>query len=372
VREIQRSVWPAGFEELDASRSRRLESRIRRCVRAASASGWAVGIFDSDCLLAFDTSSPQPDHRAAVTLLSMVPLPASLPVALKAAPSRETIPAALGTAVALSNGLSVAFVLVLRKSSESAWMEAAEAMQQAVGQIAEEIADLNFTAKDQRLLAAPDAPQAFFLLSPQLEVELQWYGQDAACAAIARLSQPEGGRLPLLLERAVRRLTISWNFSRLGTCAAGAAAPINGLILRVVPMQRTGICIGVFLNQYAPLERVGAASSAFRISSREREVLHALFSGASIADIAVQLGLAESTVNDHIARMIAKTNSRNRIEMAARLLGWPAVRAEASNGGHSSPAEDRSTLVHGSDERPRGHCSWQYDVASSLSRQAAD
>jgi DNA-binding NarL/FixJ family response regulator len=40
----------------------------------------------------------------------------------------------------------------------------------------------------------------------------------------------------------------------------------------------------------------------------------------------LMLNLSESTINDHIARLIVKTNARNRIQMAATLLGWSAAR----------------------------------------------
>jgi two-component system response regulator DesR len=60
------------------------------------------------------------------------------------------------------------------------------------------------------------------------------------------------------------------------------------------------------------------------LSSRERDVLTASLSGASIADIAAQLSLAEGTVRNHLSAAIQKLNTRNRMEAAhlAAQKGW--------------------------------------------------
>lgn len=60
----------------------------------------------------------------------------------------------------------------------------------------------------------------------------------------------------------------------------------------------------------------------FRVSEREREVLELLFRGYRDREIALRLTLALSTVQDHIRHIVAKTQSRTRLEMAARILGW--------------------------------------------------
>jgi two-component system response regulator DesR len=60
------------------------------------------------------------------------------------------------------------------------------------------------------------------------------------------------------------------------------------------------------------------------LTQREREVLRASLSGASIADIAAELYLSEGTVRNHLSVAIQKLGARNRIE-AARLAedkGW--------------------------------------------------
>jgi two-component system, NarL family, response regulator DesR len=60
------------------------------------------------------------------------------------------------------------------------------------------------------------------------------------------------------------------------------------------------------------------------LSGRERDVLAAALGGASIADIAAQLALAEGTVRNHLSTAIQKLHVHNRLE-AARLAeqkGW--------------------------------------------------
>jgi DNA-binding NarL/FixJ family response regulator len=204
---------------------------------------------------------------------------------------------------------------------------------------------------------------AFVLLNQDFEVEFEWHSPEAESAALVELVAPRRRRLPVFLQRAVRRLTLSWNFSRIGTCLAGTAYPIPGIALRVMPMRGAGILIGVFLEEGAGQHPIDNAATVYRISLREREVLHALLDGHSVADIAATLNLAESTVNDHIARMIVKTNSRNRIEMAATLLGWPAVRSsllrrETVEG----PKGNGKSTVADTGEKTRVRSSWRHNI----------
>ena len=67
------------------------------------------------------------------------------------------------------------------------------------------------------------------------------------------------------------------------------AYPLPDLMLKVVPMSAIGpeVYIGVFAEQCVPYAiAIERAAATFRISSRERDVLHALLDGNSIAEIA--------------------------------------------------------------------------------------
>jgi two-component system response regulator DesR len=60
------------------------------------------------------------------------------------------------------------------------------------------------------------------------------------------------------------------------------------------------------------------------LTPREQDVLRASLEGASIADMAARLFIAEGTVRNHLSTAIQKMNAQNRVE-AARLAekkGW--------------------------------------------------
>jgi DNA-binding CsgD family transcriptional regulator len=218
-------------------------------------------------------------------------------------------------------------VLVLRPTTtDKAWARIAKALPLATRQIAEAVSLQRRPAVEEQrtLLSSRGWYSGFFLLTPQLNVE--WYSRGPSSKELGAL-EPREGRLPELLERTVRRLTSSWDFARPETCLVGTACPIPGIALRVVPMSGSGTLIGVFLEPFAGRHSIDHAAKTFGVSPRELEVLHALLDGHSIAETAVMLGLAESTVNDHIARLNVRTNSRNRVEMVATMLGWPVIRS---------------------------------------------
>ena len=60
------------------------------------------------------------------------------------------------------------------------------------------------------------------------------------------------------------------------------------------------------------------------LTGRERDVLAAAEDGATIADIAAELHLSESTVRNYLSDAIGKTGTRNKTEAAllARRNGW--------------------------------------------------
>lgn len=74
-------------------------------------------------------------------------------------------------------------------------------------------------------------------------------------------------------------------------------------------------------------EQLADAMRRFSLTRRESEVLFEILGGASAAEIAAKLHLAEVTVQGYYKRLLQRTNARNRSAMVALVLGWetPAV-----------------------------------------------
>ena len=83
-----------------------------------------------------------------------------------------------------------------------------------------------------------------------------------------------------------------------------------------------GLFIGVRVDRFRPPNSLTGVASRFHISPREVQVLALLLDGNHLDQIAEQLYITSSTVQDHIKSMLDKTESRNRSELIARILGW--------------------------------------------------
>lgn len=132
-----------------------------------------------------------------------------------------------------------------------------------------------------------------------------------------------GGRLPRALEIPVREITKDWRDPTLRV--EDVFMPTPELVVRVTPIERTTrYAIALVLEPYARRAPLGEAIRRFHLTNRELEVLALLFSGLSTQQVARRLQISETTVTDHIKRLLNKTSSGNRTEMAAKLLGWRA------------------------------------------------
>lgn len=166
---------------------------------------------------------------------------------------------------------------------------------------------------------------AFYVLDRELTVESHWNPHaEQPGNPLSALLRPENHRLPPLLEKTVRAMTEGW-FSAAVHRSAQTSMPLPFLIVRTMPMEgAAGLRIGVLVERYQPRNSLMWAAERFSISDRELEVLALLLKGESSAEIAASLSIAESTAHDHVKRLLSKTESRNRAEMIAKILGWRA------------------------------------------------
>jgi DNA-binding CsgD family transcriptional regulator len=70
-------------------------------------------------------------------------------------------------------------------------------------------------------------------------------------------------------------------------------------------------------------------ATKYRLTRRQTEVLALVFDGASASDVAHALVISEYTAQGYIKSLLAKTGSRNRAGMVAKLLNWTTTRLDS-------------------------------------------
>ena len=124
------------------------------------------------------------------------------------------------------------------------------------------------------------------------------------------------------------RVVILTTFGRSGYLARAMASGAVGFLLKDAP----ATALASALRRVMAGERVvdpelalaALADGTNPLTIRERDVLAASLDGASIADIAARLSLAEGTVRNHLSTAIQKLDAHNRLEAAHRAeqKGW--------------------------------------------------
>ena len=244
------------------------------------------------------------------------------PVAAVASPAGKTEPYRHGLAVHLDDDRGGRGALLLlrhaltgefRLDDRSLLTEAREEVLRALTTQANfdgELSDL----ERARMRSAPGV----VLLDQELAVK---YASRQRRGRIWALRNLTNGRLPQAIEREVRKIVASWNDPSL--CSEQAFMPSSDLIVRVVPLnQGRNFGIALVLEPYEARSPLGIATRRFRLTNRELEVIALLFSGLGTPAIAQRLAISDATVNDHVKRLLQKTSTANRTEMAAKLLGW--------------------------------------------------
>ncbi|MGA8661588.1 MAG: helix-turn-helix transcriptional regulator [Candidatus Cybelea sp.] len=164
--------------------------------------------------------------------------------------------------------------------------------------------------------------ESFYVLDGDLQIVLAWSSQDQRRIALTGLRTRLADRLPAVLEETVRGLVAGWK-SDSATQEVGVAHPVPFLVVRTQPMSGpAGLFIGVRIDRFARSNSLAGPAARFHITPRELQVLALLLDGAKLEEIGQKLHITSSTIQDHIKSMVDKTESRNRTELIARVLGW--------------------------------------------------
>jgi two-component system response regulator DesR len=194
-------------------------------------------------------------------------------------------------------------------------------------------------ADDQGLLL--DALAAALDLQPDLHVVASVRSGDEVVAA-ARRTRPDVALLDVQMPAAdglsvaarLRdelpgcRVVILTTFARAGYLHRADEAGAVGFIVKDAPLERivdTVRRVHAGLRAFDPdLSGQAQVAGPNPLTDRERDVLRAALGGDRVAGIARVLGLAESTVRNHLSAAIGKAGARTRAEAAraAEENGW--------------------------------------------------
>ncbi len=169
---------------------------------------------------------------------------------------------------------------------------------------------------------AERASPAQFVLDRDYRIEARWIpGGDENDVLQNILELCENG-LPPVIEQTVRGLTQTWTDDP-ASWEPGLAIPLPFMVVRTAPLTGAGgVKIGLLIERYRSRNPLRLAAEKFGMSSRELEVLALVLKGFGTPQVATALDIAESTAHDHVKRMMLKTRARNRVELAAKTLGW--------------------------------------------------
>ena len=166
--------------------------------------------------------------------------------------------------------------------------------------------------------------QAFYVLDGDLKIVLAWSSEEQRRTALTGMRTQIAERLPIVLEETVRELTAAWATESVKH--SGLARPVPFLVVRTRPLfGPAGLFTGVRIDRFQPPNSLTGAAAQFHVSPREVQVLALLLDGCHLDQIAQQLYITSSTVQDHIKSMLDKTLSHNRSELIARVLGWKST-----------------------------------------------
>jgi DNA-binding CsgD family transcriptional regulator len=156
---------------------------------------------------------------------------------------------------------------------------------------------------------------ALCVLNPDLTVE------EASASARELTAGGRGVRIPPEVEARVRAAIADWG-TDIDNCAPKVTPLDDGRhILRIFPLSTgAGLRIGLLREPVRRETALLRAVERYGLTLREVQILNLLAGGCSSGEIAHRLGIAESTVNEHIMRMMQKTETTNRVELIATTM----------------------------------------------------
>lgn len=167
------------------------------------------------------------------------------------------------------------------------------------------------------------------ILREDLQIEAAGKGKSVKHQPLGSYASP-GRRLPEIIESEIRGVFAGWK--RAGHRVETVIMPIPGMLIRVVPLtHKTGMLsdnevdrrsIGILIEPFEERSVLSGAMYRFRLTNRELDIATQLLSGLGTTAIAKKFQVSEATVTDHVRRLLTKTGAANRVEMAAKLLGW--------------------------------------------------
>jgi DNA-binding NarL/FixJ family response regulator len=165
-------------------------------------------------------------------------------------------------------------------------------------------------------LAARRRMPALCILRPDLSVET------GSVEALALALERDGRRrLPARIEARIEAAVADWGDDPAANAPKMALRDDGNSVLRIFPLAADdGPRIAVMWEPPRREASVLRSAERYALTRREIEVLQLLADGFSSAAIAARLSIAESTVNEHVARMMQKTDSANRVELVATTL----------------------------------------------------
>jgi DNA-binding CsgD family transcriptional regulator len=158
-----------------------------------------------------------------------------------------------------------------------------------------------------------------FVIDGQLRAVLA-EEEAAEDSPLRALYRPRNGRTPALLAGTLGAL-----IEELETTPRGEAVTRALPFASVRVARLAGGAAPFFLVAVEPARRrstVLRAIAHYGLSRREGEVLSEALRGSSSTEIGATLSISSSTATFHLKQLLRKTNSRNRTELTARVLGW--------------------------------------------------